>query len=517
MASPPPPNTHTETEQHIFWFCEAWQTIRDSHTANIEHLAQQFPGLEQTSNWPPCLLTCGLAPEIPLPVTRQERNTSLEFLHTIHVMYVAILAARKIRDEQTPLLFPTARHVRQTGYPYQQLTGPVPRMEDPGPLTLAKPTARTWPWELPFLADLLSWTRLLVWADEPSTVTFIELALDFEESSQRTLPTAPQAKYRGTALPLQERARVLGLALCTMQKLVTRGNLHLAKVITRANSLVLGGPQQSGLNRRPYFVSRQAMIGHIAKLSQYCEETWALRAHSRQNKARMSVYRHRRSLAEVEEARIQRALVGALNTGLMPSSLATAKGGGGHSQRISSPSLVRARPRKRPTRQLDSASSQLRQRHKHVWQCRRHIHAHRLSACATHTSALHASHASVCVGQGMHAVPLGTIDQGMWTGCPYRSHADSMDCRPALGAQGCNRGFEIVVPEDTTKCIRLCASGQPLWTHDPLSGCEPLAAQHAHTWSTHAPRTYQPRRPLQNDGDPSRHAPLPPPPRSRAR
>ena len=90
----------------------------------------------------------------------------------------------------------------------------------------------------------------------------------------------------------------------------------------------MGGPQQSGLNRRPYFVSRQAMVGHIAKLSQYCEETWAMRAHSRQNRARAYVYRHRRSAAEVEEAQIQRALVGALNTGLMPSSSAITKGGG---------------------------------------------------------------------------------------------------------------------------------------------------------------------------------------------
>ena len=267
---------------------------------------------------------------MPLPVNRQERNISLEFLQAIHAMYVAILAARKIRDEQAPMLFPSARHARQTGYPYQQLIGPVPRTENLGTLTLAKPTSKTWPWELPFLADLLSWTRQLVWADEPRTVTFIELALDFEEMSQRTLPTAPQAKYRGTALPLQERARVLRLALCTMQKLVTRGALHPAKVITRANSLVpLGGPQQSGLSKRPYFVSRQAMVGHIAKLSQYCEETWALRAQSRQNKARAYVYRHRHSPAEVEEARTQRALMGALNTGLMPSSPDTAKGGGG--------------------------------------------------------------------------------------------------------------------------------------------------------------------------------------------
>ena len=82
---------------------------------------------------------------MPLPVNRQERNTSLEFLQAIHAMYVAILAARKIRDEQAPMLFPSARHVRQTGYPYQQLIGPVPRTENLGTLTLAKPTSKTWP------------------------------------------------------------------------------------------------------------------------------------------------------------------------------------------------------------------------------------------------------------------------------------------------------------------------------------------------------------------------------------
>ena len=79
------------------------------------------------------------------------------------------------------------------------------------------------------------------------------------------------------------------------------------------------------------------------------------------------------------------------------------------------------------------------------------------------------------------------------------------------GAQECNGGSEIAVPEGTTKCTRLYASGQPRWTHDPLSGCAPPAALHAHTWSMHAPRTCQPRHPPQNDGDPSHHAPLPPP------
>ena len=361
----------------------------------------------------------------------------------------------------------------------------------------------------------MPWTRQLVWADEPGTVTFIELALDFEETSQHTLPTAPQAKYRGTALPLQERARVLRLALCTMQKLVTRGALHPGKVIARVNSLVpLGGPQQSGLSRRPYFVSRQAMVGHIAKLSQYCKETWALRAHSRQNKARAYVYRHRRSPAEVEEARTQRALMGALNTGLMPSSSDTAKGGGGGaSPQISSPSLGRAKTRRRRIRQPGNASSQRRRRRKHVRQHWHHIHAHGLLTYAVHTSAHRASHASVCASQGTRAVPSDITGQDMWTGCPCQSRAASMDCRPAPDAPECNEGSETAVPGGTTKYTRRCASGQPRRTRDQLNGCALPAAPHAHTWNMRAPRTYRPHRPPQNDGDPSHHAPPPPPPR----
>ena len=93
--------------------------------------------------------------------------------------------------------------------------------------------------------------------------------LDFEEFSQRTLPQAPQARFKGHTLPLQERVRVLRLALCTVQKLVTSGSLHPTKVITRATSLVpLGGPTQAGLNRRPCFTRKHAMMKHIAWLSQ---------------------------------------------------------------------------------------------------------------------------------------------------------------------------------------------------------------------------------------------------------
>ena len=77
-------------------------------------------------------------------------------------------------------------------------------------------------------------------------MSFIELALDFEEYAERTLSAAPEAKFQGHTLPLQERAKVLRLALCTLQKLVKTGSLHPAKVITRA--VPLDGPPVAGLN-----------------------------------------------------------------------------------------------------------------------------------------------------------------------------------------------------------------------------------------------------------------------------
>ena len=91
-----------------------------------------------------------------------------------------------------------------------------------------------------------------MWAGEVGTVSFLELAMDFEAHAQRALPAAPQAAFPGTALPLQERARVLRLVLATLGKLVKTGSLHPAKLVTRCASLVpLGGPLLCSLSRRP--------------------------------------------------------------------------------------------------------------------------------------------------------------------------------------------------------------------------------------------------------------------------
>ena len=90
--------------------------------------------------------------------------------------------------------------------------------------------------------------------------------------------------------------------------------------MTRCGALVpLGGPAVCVLSRRPYFACRHQMITHINTLARYCETTWITRSHSRTALHRPYVYHVRKTLEEIEEASLRRALTGNLNTGLMPS------------------------------------------------------------------------------------------------------------------------------------------------------------------------------------------------------
>ena len=240
-------------------------------------------------------------------------------------------------------------------------------------------------------------------------MSFIELALDFEEHAARTLPAAPQAKFQGHTLPLPERARVLRLALCTHRKLVKSGSLHPAKVITRATSLVpLGGPPVAGLNRHPYFSCHDAMHEHVQLLASYCESTWRLRTHTRTNTHRPYEYGRLKTEQEVQEARLQRALTGSLNTRLTPSSSLCAKGGGGATnfaedfypvmgggKAAQAPYTVTRRRAPQPTAPAtcDLAPSPMISSHACL--------AHKLPACVT-CKRLRKS-AAVCCAKGHHA------------------------------------------------------------------------------------------------------------------
>ena len=291
-----------------------------------------------------------------------------ELLANLHALMLAVLRLRMQRDQVTPLLF-RARGVLQglRQYPHQQLVGPPPC--PPWGLvgvTLGRVTEGSWPWEVQFLADLLAWLGALVWADEVGTVSFLELAMDFEAHAGRALPAAPQAAFRGTSLPLQERARVLRLALTTLGKLVRTGCLYPARMVTRCAALVpLGGPLLCGLSRRPYFACREAMLHHVSELATYCEARIVLGTARRYDK-RPSAYRPRRTADQVAAARMARALDGPLSVALMPSSASApppmAKGGsggnfcgdlyprplGGKGSLLPFQLLRPARPRKRP-------------------------------------------------------------------------------------------------------------------------------------------------------------------------
>ena len=98
---------------------------------------------------------------------------------------------------------------------------------------LRTPKKQEWPREMPFLADVLRGLRALTWTTKPGTLTCLELALYFEEYTQRTPPHAAQGKFKGVTLSLPERGRVLRLPMTTAQRLVAKGHLHPAPTITR--------------------------------------------------------------------------------------------------------------------------------------------------------------------------------------------------------------------------------------------------------------------------------------------
>ena len=86
------------------------------------------------------------------------------------------------------------------------------------------PTSK-WKWESAFQVVLFSWLRDLQWMPGKGSVTFIELALDFEAHSGRVMPAAPSAELESTVLSLQERARVLRTALVVLQMNLKSGTL----------------------------------------------------------------------------------------------------------------------------------------------------------------------------------------------------------------------------------------------------------------------------------------------------
>ena len=225
----------------------------------------------QVSSWPTCLRVCGLMPEhlshgIP-------KGQVHDFMYGFHSMVLQILRARAHREDVQ--LFEQPKTKQGRGYPFWQFIGPLPRPEHREKLRIRQPTAQEWRWDSDFRDDLIRWVNELVWIPGKGQVSFMELAMDFECFAAHTLPASPQAVYRATALPLPERARVLKLALTTLQKLSVAGDVLPGGVLTKCSSLVpLGGPTVVGVSARPYFTRRPDMLKLLQNLREYCELRW---------------------------------------------------------------------------------------------------------------------------------------------------------------------------------------------------------------------------------------------------
>ena len=280
------------------------------------------------TTWPRCLSASALVPRI---LESEPTKDVMAFMTPLHLMAADILLARKVRDQETALgegLF--RRKITSTTtkvYPYMQLFGPLPPLGITD-FDIAPVCPTSWPWDTDFRDALAGWLRGLTRHDnkEDGTVTFMELALDFEAFAGRGIPPSPQAIFRGVTLPLQERARVLRMALNELRPQVTRGHLHPGTVINRANSLVpLGGPTASGISRRPYFSRRDQMLPMIRDLATYCETKWQGRLGSLR---RQRGQPPRRRLTDAE--RFVRAMEKSVSQSLMPAQPPkSSKGGAG--------------------------------------------------------------------------------------------------------------------------------------------------------------------------------------------
>ena len=277
-----------ETDEHMLWACPSWEPARAAWRPLVEAAARPLPTLAVPSAWLACLRSTGL-----LPLALVPDNDALQLakdpLYRLYGMFLAVLVARKTaldaaqqRGDHRSTVFGPARGRApdaRAAYPWHQLgAGPLPRPPARPPLDAPEGLPPHWPWEATFLHALLRLARALLWLPGKGQVTYVELALDFEEHAGRALPAAPGHKLAGRVLPLRERAHVLKLALDRTQQFLRAGELLGGQLRPLCNALVpLGGYRCMGRTERPVFACRQAMQEHMRRLEVHCRALWARR------------------------------------------------------------------------------------------------------------------------------------------------------------------------------------------------------------------------------------------------
>ena len=104
-------------------------------------------------------------------------------------------------------------------------------------------------------ASIIEWASRLKWQVGPGQISFIELAIDFEASTQTLLMSKKKEKTS-----IREKSLVLKWILLNLNKTCSTMNLPKvipAEIAQRVHSLrTIGGPVVPGYNNRPS-VTRQ--------------------------------------------------------------------------------------------------------------------------------------------------------------------------------------------------------------------------------------------------------------------
>ena len=84
-----------------------------------------------------------------------------------HAMFLAVVRARKLKDDESGLLFPvSAYHEKRDTYPWHQLHLPLPRRIPPE-IPVIGQLPREWKWGPDLLPMVLRWYAELEWLKMP--------------------------------------------------------------------------------------------------------------------------------------------------------------------------------------------------------------------------------------------------------------------------------------------------------------------------------------------------------------
>ena len=117
----------------------------------------------------------------------------------------------------------------------------------------------------------------------------MELALNFESHVGRPLLPTPQSRFTGSEMSLQEKGRVIRLAVTLLGRAAGHASILPAAITTRCRALVpLGAGMLVGVKGRQLFTRPAAVWHHLQRLHQYNSERWV-----RQQQQRLARRQHK--------------------------------------------------------------------------------------------------------------------------------------------------------------------------------------------------------------------------------